>query len=153
MKTDINKNLNNELEFLKTKIITKYDEMDDARRGQLSDIKLVKSSIYSNNVPSVNEWNTKIQLPDIYELSQTLKAHISENLYSHPDAMFDVSGKTPQTQLLANRQKAMLVNTFEEMHLEEEIEKMIDSIVETGESTLFLGWQTKTKTIRRPQTI
>ena len=153
MKTDINKNLNNELEFLKTKIITKYDEMDDARRGQLSDIKLVKSSIYSNNVPSVNEWNTKIQLPDIYELSQTLKAHISENLYSHPDAMFDVSGKTPQTQLLANRQKAMLVNTFEEMHLEEEIEKMIDSIVETGESTLFVGWQTKTKTIRRPQTI
>ena len=153
MKTDINKNLNNELEFLKTKIITKYDEMDDARRGQLSDIKLVKSSIYSNNVPSVNEWNTKIQLPDIYELSQTLKAHISENLYSHPDAMFDVSGKTPQTQLLANRQKAMFVNTFEEMHLEEEIEKMIDSIVETGESTLFVGWQTKTKTIRRPQTI
>lgn len=30
---------------------------------------------------------------------------------------------------------------------------MIDSIVETGESTLFVGWQTKTKVVRRPQTI
>ena len=144
---------NNELQFIREKVVRKYDEMDDARHGQLTDIKLVKSAIYNNNIPSVNEWNTKIQLPDIYELAQTLKAHISENLYSHPDSMFDVSGKTPQTQLLANRQKAMLVNTFVEMHLEEEMEKMIDSIVETGESTIFVGWQTKTKTVRRPQTI
>ena len=30
---------------------------------------------------------------------------------------------------------------------------MIDSIVETGESTLFVGWQTKTKVVRRPLTI
>ena len=120
---------NNELQFIREKVVRKYDEMDDARHGQLTDIKLVKSAIYNNNIPSVNEWNTKIQLPDIYELAQTLKAHISENLYSHPDSMFDVSGKTPQTQLLANRQKAMLVNTFEEMHLEEEMEKKAKTIL------------------------
>ena len=67
--------------------------------------------------------------------------------------MFDVSSNNPQAQLLANRQKAMLVNTFEQMKIEEEMEKIIDSIVETGESTIFVGWQTKTKVIRRPQTI
>lgn len=139
--------------YLVSKITQKYDEMEDARRGQLTDIRTIRNAIYSNNIPTVNEWNTKIQLPEIYELAQTLKAHISENLYSHPESMFDVSGKNPQTQMLANRQKAMLVNTFEEMNLEEEIEKMIDSIVETGESTLFVGWQTKTKVVRRPQTI
>lgn len=139
--------------YLVSKITQKYDEMEDARRGQLTDIRTIRNAIYSNNIPTVNEWNTKIQLPEIYELAQTLKAHISENLYSHPESMFDVSGKNPQTQMLANRQKAMLVNTFEEMYLEEEIEKMIDSIVETGESTLFVGWQTKTKVVRRPQTI
>lgn len=94
-----------------------------------------------------------MELPDIYELAQTLKSHISENLYSHPDAMFDVSGTTPQTQGYANKQKAMLVNTFEQMNIEDEIEKVIDSIVETGESTLFVGWETKIKTVRRAKTI
>lgn len=139
--------------YLTNKITTKYDSLEDSRRGQLTDIQLIKNAIYNNQVPPVNEWNTNIKLPEIYELAQTLKAHISENLYSHPDSMFDVSGNTPQTQMLANRQKAMLVNTFEQMKLEEEMEKMIDSIVETGESTLFVGWQTKTKTVRRAQTI
>ncbi len=79
----------------------------------------------------------KINLPDLYELAQTLKSHLSENLYSHPDAMFDVSGTTPETQSYANKQKAMLVNTFEQMNIENELEKVIDSIVETGECTLF----------------
>ena len=139
--------------YLTNKITTKYDSLEDSRRGQLTDIQLIKNAIYNNQVPPVNEWNTNIKLPEIYELAQTLKAHISENLYSHPDSMFDVSGNTPQTQMLANRQKAMLVNTFEQMKLEEEMEKMIDSIVETGESTIFVGWQTKTKTVRRAQTI
>lgn len=153
MNTIQNKKNQDENLYLISKITQKYDEMEDARRGQLSDLQTIRNAIYKNNVPTVNGWNTKIQLPEIYELAQTLKAHISENLYSHPESMFDVSGKNPQTQMLANRQKAMLVNTFEEMNLEEEIEKMIDSIVETGESTLFVGWQTKTKITRRPQTL
>lgn len=153
MKTKNNQTKEDKMLYLTKKITQKYDNLEDSRRGQLEDIRLIKNAVYKNNVPAVNEWNTKIQLPDIYELAQTLKAHISENLYSHPDSMFDVSGNTPQTQMLANRQKAMLVNTFEQMKLEEEMEKMIDSIVETGESTIFVGWQTKTKTIRRAQTI
>lgn len=44
----------------------------------------------------------------------------------------------------ANTQKAMLVNTFEAMKLEDEMEKIVDSVVETGEVTLFVGWETKT---------
>lgn len=62
-------------------------------------------------------------------------------------------GTTPQTQAFANRQKAMLVNTFEQMSIENEIEKIIDGIVETGESTLFIGWETKIKSVRRAQTL
>ena len=42
-------------------------------------------------------------------------------------------------------QKAMLVNTFEAMKLEDEMEKIVDSVVETGEVTLFVGWETKTR--------
>lgn len=135
------------------KIVQKYDELEDLRRGQLEDIQLVRKSIYNHTTSRINDWSTQIELPDIYELSQTLKAHISENLYSNPEAMFDVAGSTPQAQTFANRQKAMLVDTFERMGIETELEKVIESIVETGESTLFIGWEHKIKSIRRAQTI
>lgn len=142
-----------EEQFLIGSISEMYDRFNDLRSTQLSDIKLVRDAVYNSDIPKVNGWDNKIELPDIYELAQTLKSHISENLYSHPDAMFDVSGTTPQTQGYANKQKAMLVNTFEQMNIENEIEKVIDGIVETGESTLFVGWETKIKSVRRPQSI
>lgn len=138
---------------LVSQITQKYDEFETKRASQISDIRLVRDAIYSTRVPKVNEWDTKLEMPDIYELAQTLKAHIGDSLYSHPDGMFDVSGVTPQTQMFANRQKAMLVNTFEQMDLQAEIERMIDSIVETGESTLFVGWDTKVKQIRRAKSL
>lgn len=139
--------------LLVQKIPRKYDELEDDRREQLDDIKHVRDTIYNNQVPQINGWDSKIELPDIYELAQTLKSHISDSLYSHPDAMFDVSGTNPQAQASANSQKAMLVNTFEQMKIEDELEKVVDSIVETGESTLFVGWETKIKSIRRAQSI
>lgn len=139
--------------LLVKKIPQKYDEFEDDRREQLSDIKILRDTIYNNQIPQINGWDSKIELPDIYELAQTLKSHISENLYSHPDAMFDVTGSNPQAQAFANRQKAMLVNTFEQMKLEDELEKVVDGIVESGESTLFVGWETKIKSIRRAQSI
>ncbi len=139
--------------ILVQKIPEKYDEFEDDRREQIEDIKLLRDTIYNNQIPKINGWDSKIELPDIYELAQTLKSHISDNLYSHPDAMFDVSGSNPKSQGLANRQKAMLTNTFEQMKLEDELEKVIDGIVETGESVLFVGWETKIKSIRRAQSI
>lgn len=142
-----------EEQSLVSSIIDKYNKFDEQRSAQLTDIKLVQDAIYNNDIPKFNAWDSKIELPDIYELAQTLKSHISENLYSHPDAMFDVSGTTPQTQSFANKQKAMLVNTFEQMNIENEIEKVIDGIVETGECTLFVGWETKFKSVRRVKTI
>ena len=139
--------------LLVSSIVAKYDAFEDSRISQLTDIKAIRDAIYDSTIPKVNAWGSRIQLPEIYELAQTLKSHISQNLYSHPDAMFDVSGTTPQTQAFANKQKAMLVNTFENMKLEEELEKVIDSIVETGEATLFVGWETKVKQTRRAQTL
>ena len=142
-----------EEKFLVADITDKYERFEEQRSSQMTDIKLVRDAIYNRDVPKINGWDNRVELPDIYELAQTLKSHISQNLYSHPDAMFDVSGTTPQTQSYANRPKAMLVNTFEQMHIEDEIEKIIDSIVETGESTIFIGWETKIKSVRRAQTL
>lgn len=151
---DLTTTLNSEEEVLLIKKIPqRYDELEDDRQEQLEDIKVLRNTIYNNQIPQINGWDSNIELPDIYELAQTLKSHISDNLYSHPDAMFDVSGSNPQAQTFANRQKAMLVNTFEQMKLEDELEKVVDGIVESGESTLFVGWETKIKSIRRAQSI
>ena len=138
----------NEQNILKN-IVSKYDYYNDARNSQRSDNRLISYAIYNADIPQINDWNCKIQLPEIYELAQTLKSHIVQNLYSHPDGMFDVSGSDLMSQKYANRQKAMLVNTFEKMKLSDEMEKIVDSIVETGEVTLFVGWETKTRKVRR----
>ena len=142
-----------EEQALALNIIDKYDRFEESRSTQLSDIKEIREAIYGSTIPKINAWASKMQLPEIYELAQTLKSHIGQNLYSHPESMFDVSGTTPQTQSFANKQKAMLVNTFESMKIEEELEKVIDGIVETGETTLFVGWETKVKQTRRAQTL
>lgn len=138
-----------EEQYLINNIIAKYDYYDNERSTQLTDNRLVKYAIYDSDIPKVNAWDCKIQLPDIYELAQTLKSHIIQNLYSHPDGMFDVEGTDFETQKYANGQKAMLVKTFEQMKLEDEMEKIVDSVVETGEVTLFVGWETKTRRTRR----
>lgn len=138
---------------LMNNIIAKYDYYNDTRSTQRADNRMISYAIYNTNVPGVNDWNCKIQLPEIYELAQTLKSHLVQNLYSHPEAMFDVSGSTFESQKFANKQKAMLVNTFEQMKIGDEMEKIIDSVVETGEVTLFVGWETKTKQIRRALTL
>lgn len=139
--------------FLTGCVTEKFDKFDEARSAQLSDNRLIKYAIYNSTIPKVNAWDCNVQLPDIYELAQTLKSHIIQNLYSHPDGMFDVEGTDLTTQKFANRQKAMLVNTFEGMKIENVMEQIIDSVVETGEATIFTGWETKIRKTRRSLTL
>src|SRR5574344_211594 len=130
-----------------------FDKFNDDRISQLNDIKIIQDAIYNINLHTKEVWNSHIELPDLYELSQTLKSHISENLYSNPESMFDVVASSKSSQMFANRQKAMLVDVFEKMNLKSEMEKMITGIVETGETTFFVGWETRVKQIRRLKTL
>lgn len=134
------------------KITNEFDKLEDARAQQLYDMQMIRDEIYSKNAPSKSSWTAQINLPDIYELAQTLKSHLIENLYSHPEAMFDVSGANPTSERYAPQQKAMLVEAFEKMKFELELEKLVDSVIESGESTMFVGWSTKIKEIRRQKT-
>ena len=138
--------------YLVNKITKKFDRYENDRMGQLRDLSSVRNAIYSTTAPINGAWSAKVDLPNIYELAQTLKAHITQNIYSHPESMFDVAGTTEKSQAFANKQKAMLVKTFEEMDFESVLEKIVDGIVEAGEATLFIGWETKLKRIRRAQT-
>lgn len=134
------------------RITRKFDNYESARSSQIADIAAVRNSIYEIKSPVHGAWDSKVDLPNMYELAQTLKAHITQNVYSHPETMFDVSGTSEESQAFANKQKAMLVKTFEEMNFELELEKIVNGIVEAGEATLFVGWDTKVKRTRRAQT-
>lgn len=128
-------------------ICNKFDRYSDARAAQLDDIQAIRDAIY--NTGSKNRVGSNFAIPDIWELAQTLKSHLLENLCSNPEGMFDVAGATLEAQKGANAQKSALVNCFEKMNLQDELEKIINSVVETGEATVFVGWETKTRTVRR----
>lgn len=134
------------------RITRKFDNYEGVRSSQIADLAAVRNAIYEVKSPVHGAWDSKVDLPNIYELAQTLKAHITQNVYSHPETMFDVSGTDETSQAYANKQKAMLVKTFEEMNFETELEKIVNGIVEAGEATLFVGWDTKVKRTRRAQT-
>ena len=142
-----------EEKFVCDKIVATFDKLEGARSRQLQDISTLRDEIYSKNNTPKSAWNAQINLPDIYELSQTLKSHLVENLYSNPEGMFDVEGTTPDAQNYANQQKAMLVDAFDKMKFDTELEKLINSVVEAGESTVFVGWKTKIKEVRRQKPI
>ncbi|MBQ7126206.1 hypothetical protein IJO12_03890, partial [bacterium] len=112
MKNNMKKSIDHVKEQrLISNIIEKYDYYENERSSQLSDNRLIKYAIYNSDITKNNAWDCHVQLPDIYELAQTLKSHIVQNLYSHPDGMFDVEGTDFETQKYANMQKAMLVKT------------------------------------------
>ncbi len=134
------------------RITRKFDNYESTRSSQISDLAAVRNAIYEIKSPVRGAWDSRVDLPNMYELAQTLKAHITQNVYSHPETMFDVSGTDQESQAFANKQKAMLVKTFEEMDFESELEKIVNGIVEAGEATLFVGWETRVKRTRRAQT-
>ena len=70
-----NQNLYNE-QVLINNVIEKYDYYEQNRTSQLSDNRLIRYAIYNSDIPKVNGWDANIQLPEIYELAQTLKSHI-----------------------------------------------------------------------------
>lgn len=134
---------------LTVQITNMFEKFNDERSTQLSEIKALRERIYGLRQGIDAGWASDLELPDLWEQCQTMKAHVIDILYSHPEGLFDVSSVNPKNAELAIKQKATLVSAFEEMNLREQIEKIVDSIVETGECTLFVGWENRQKAVRR----
>ena len=107
MKNIIDKNT---LNLLPGEIIRLYDALNSKRQMQLEDINTVKSAIYR---PLGRVQDKNFKLPDIYEMAQTLKAHILESLSSHPEGLFDVFPRDLKYSENASKQKTMLVCALE----------------------------------------
>jgi len=149
---DKTKKLNGEIESeLVSSIPSSFDRWNGNRQAQIDDVSLIRKLIYAK--PSVKiEFGDDIVLPDIYELEETLVSHIWENVYQTPSNMFSVEGRDETSQANAAKQKAMLVNSLEDMKIKYELEKIVKNGVETGDLIAFVGWETKIKQIRRKKT-
>lgn len=127
----------NTLNALPEKITKLFERLNSERESQLQDINTVKRFIY-NTSHCFRENNFK--LPDIYEQAQTLKAHILESLSSHPEGLFDVFPADLKFSQNAKKQKIMLVSALENMKMTDKLETIVNDLVETGESIVFIGW-------------
>lgn len=143
MKNIIDKNT---LNLLPGEIIRLYDALNSKRQMQLEDINTVKSAIYR---PLGRVQDKNFKLPDIYEMAQTLKAHILESLSSHPEGLFDVFPRDLKYSENASKQKTMLVCALENMKMADKLENIVDDLIECGESIVFIGWQKLYRKIRK----
>ncbi len=141
------KNMDNiTLNSLPQRISSLYETLNDRRRMQLEDINTVKNAIYR---PLGHIRDKNFKLPDIYEMAQTLKAHILESLSSHPEGLFDVFPRDLKYSENASKQKTMLVCALENMKMADKLENIVDDLIECGESIVFIGWQKLYRKIRK----
>jgi hypothetical protein len=149
---DKTKKLDYEIEHeVVSSIPNNYDRWNSLRQSQLEDIELIRKLIYVKPSEKI-EFGENVVLPDIYELEETLTAHIWENVYKAPANMFSVEGRDEASQANSGKQKALIVNALENMKIKYELEKIVKNGVETGDMIAFVGWETKMKQIRRKKT-
>lgn len=134
-----------ELEEVKNKICTSFDKFNSERQSQLSHIKRVKEAIYGACDPYLG---TKLNLPDAWEQSSTLKANLLESISSHPEGLFDVAEMDNTTSEKANLHKIFLCDALNKMKFCEKTEEIVNELTECGEVTLFVGWETRYRTRR-----
>ena len=132
--------------YLKNKICELFEELDSQRQKQKQDIKDVQDAIFLNNPD-------KFQMTDLFELYQTFKAHIWENLYSNLELLFDVKGLNEKSQKTAILQKHNLQKYFELAKLPNVLDEAIDFLIRKSEAIVFVGWCTKEKFIRRKKEV
>ncbi|OGI28908.1 MAG: hypothetical protein A2287_05145 [Candidatus Melainabacteria bacterium RIFOXYA12_FULL_32_12] len=126
----------------------KWDKWDELRRPNLDIIDAVAKAIYPSRKIS---GKTEINMPEIYEIKETYKAHLWKSWFSTLDTMFDVQGKSRDDHYRATQQKAALVDAFREVDMVSKLETGLDNWVTKGEFIAFINWKTKVKQVRRKE--
>ncbi|MFH0702152.1 MAG: hypothetical protein V2B14_01255 [bacterium] len=134
-------------DFLVGFIAEKWDKWNDLRRSNLEINSEVEKAIY----PSFRNLSAKqnIEMPEIYEVRETYKAHLWKSWFSSLDSMFDVQGKAREDHFMAARQKASLIDVFRSINFVSKLEKGLDNWINKGEFIAFISWSTKVKQTRR----
>ena len=101
-----------------SKIVNTFNTYNDARSSNLAKSDaLINEIFFKNNYATEGDkykkWKSKVKMCKLFMFYQTLKAFIWKNIYSNVNSMFDVSGENHESDNFANRQKAVLVDIFE----------------------------------------
>ena len=138
-----------------SEIVERYSSLHEARKTQIDETNALRDEIYQRKsyVEDKETGYKKFKLPELAELAESFKAHLYENVYKTPESMFDCQGEDETSQSHASTQKAMLVNAFSKMKFPQEMEKMTECIVDSGEAVLFVGWERRVKKVRRKKTV
>jgi len=136
-------------DFLVNHVSSKWDEWDSVRGSNLSSISAVEKAIYPSYKPSASKMS--INMPEIYEIRETYKAHLWKSWFSSLDSMFDVQGKSKEDNNNSSRQKASLIDVFRNTDLVSKLEKGVDNWINKGEFIAFISWSTKIKQVRRKE--
>ena len=132
--------------FLVNFVSSAFDELDSQRQRQKADIKEVEDAIFLKTPD-------KFQMTDLFELYQTFKAHVWENLYSNLEALFDVKGLNAKSEQTAHLQKYNLQKYFELGKLQNVLDDAIDFLIRKSEAIVFVGWKTEEKFVRRKKNV
>ncbi len=134
----------NELEQdeIRNKIVDKFDELNEQRNSQLSHISAIRNAIFDSHSHS-NLSVKKLNLPDAWEQASTLKAHLLEAISSHPEGLFDVSESDNLSSKRSLAHKLYLCNALEKMKFSDKLERIVDDLIQCGEVTLFVGYETR----------
>ncbi|MCR4881832.1 MAG: hypothetical protein K6A44_07775 [bacterium] len=132
--------------FLVNMVSSSFDELDSQRQKQKADIKEVEDAIFLKSPD-------KFQMTDLFELYQTFKAHVWENLYSNLESLFDVKGMNEASEKTAALQKYNLQKYFELGKLQNVLDDAVDFLIRKSEAIVFVGWKTEEKFVRRKKII
>lgn len=152
---DTTKKLSDEIATdLVADIPKKYTSLNDKRQTQIDDTKAIRTALNNKIKPkTADNWQSSFKIPDLFEIKQTLKAHLWENIAANTENMIDVDGLDAKSEANETAHKAMLLDSFDNMKFPKELDKGIDDLIDTGDICLFTGWETRTKQIRRKKTV
>ena len=136
-----------DLNALAKQVSDTFKRLDEARETQLQEVKNLEERVFGGG-EGARKAGKKMYLPDAWEQFQTMKAHLIDVIYSHPEGLFDVYAKNSEEAELALAHKAMLNDVFEKSELRNEVEKIVNNLILTGETTVFVGWDTRFKNSR-----
>lgn len=138
-------------DFLVNYVSSRWDEWDNLRAPNLSAISAVEKAVYPAYKPAGSKMS--INMPEIYEIRETYKAHLWKSWFTSLESMFDVQGKAKEDNDNSAKQKASLVDVFRNTDLVCKLEKGVDNWINKGEFIAFISWSTKIRQKRRKENI
>lgn len=132
-----------EQNFLCSFVAEKWDSLDLARIRNLQINNAVENAVIPKSA------DKGLNMPEVYEIKETYKAHLWKSWFSSLDNMFDVQGKSFDDHQRAALHKALLVDIFRKINLASKLDKGLENWITKGEFICFVNWAQKYKKKRR----